>query len=182
MGEINIINNKKIREIQAILEAQWGTSLIGYSAQHDTKHNSSPYAFFLNSKSKIYLINNANNELANIHFEKLRINSLGLYFGQLNNTEIRLSIEGSQLLGRTATKNVFELNKGLKELWVRGQDLPLTKEKIKDLGYNETDKIMFIMKYHETVKKNDDFIGCGKLVDNTIINYVSKERRIRSVD
>lgn len=151
MFNLKVLNKKKIKEVQACLEKQWGASLEG------------DYVFFVNAENRIYLINR---QIGEVDLSKLRVNSLGLYFGQMSGTELRLSIEGTQLVGKTAVKNVFEMKKGVVALWVKGYDIPLDQE----------GRTMFIMKYQ------DDYLGCGKLIDKKIINYVPKERRVKSED
>lgn len=157
MFTIKILNKKKIKEMQAIMEKQWNTSSdILTSLEKE-------YAFAMNNEGKIYLINK---RIAEVDLSKLRINSVGLYIAQLTSTELRLSIEGSQLFGKSATKNIFDLNKSMLDLWMRGHNIPCSQD----------GRTMFIMKY------NDDFLGCGKLVDHMLINYVPKERRVKSED
>ncbi|MBI3032777.1 hypothetical protein HYY69_04840 [Candidatus Woesearchaeota archaeon] len=151
MFNLKILNKKKIKELQSVLEKQWGASLEG------------DYVFFVNAENRIYLINR---QIGEVDLSKLRINSLGLYFGQMSGTELRLSIEGTQLVGKTATKNVFEMKKGVVALWVKGYDISLDQE----------GRTMFIMKY------GDNYLGCGKLIDKKIINYIPKERRVKSED
>ena len=43
--------------------------------------------------------------------KNIRVNPLGIYFGKIkNNEKIQLSIEGAQIVGKNAKKNVFEIN------------------------------------------------------------------------
>lgn len=43
--------------------------------------------------------------------KKIKVNPLGIYFGKIkNNEKIQLSIEGSQIVGKKAKKNFFEIN------------------------------------------------------------------------
>ena len=65
------------------------------------------YAFLINNKNKVFLINK---DIANIDLDKIRINSIGLYIAEFRNNEVRLSIEGSQLIGKKAKKNIIELD------------------------------------------------------------------------
>ncbi len=158
MFKLKILNKKKIKEIEAIMEKQWDVSSANSLISLEKE-----YAFAMNNEGKIYLINK---RIAEVDLSKLRINSVGLYIAQLTGAELRLSIEGSQLFGKSATKNILELNRGMVDLWMKGHAIPCSQE----------GRTMFIMKY------NDDFLGCGKLVDNMLINYVPKERRVKSED
>ncbi|MEM5830485.1 MAG: hypothetical protein QW409_01315 [Candidatus Aenigmatarchaeota archaeon] len=46
-----------------------------------------------------------------LRFKNVRLEKLGIYFGRLKrNDKIQLSIEGAQIVGKTAKKNVIEIN------------------------------------------------------------------------
>lgn len=91
------------------------------------------------------------------------IERVGVYFGKIQNNQIRLSIEGIHLLKNQITKNIFELNKEQAEQWMKGQELQIKTGK----------KEFLIMKY------NEDFIGCGKASEEKISNYIPKSRRLK---
>lgn len=128
------------------------------------------YTFYINKKGKIYLINNA---VKNVDLEQYRIDSLGMYFGTVSNydgkigeknkqQEIRLSIEGSQMLGPKATKNIIDITEEQRKQWMKGIDLP----------YN-TDILGFAL-----IKYGNDFLGCGKKRGDILLNFLPKSRRI----
>ena len=149
MPELKILNNKEIKEILKLIEYQWGAKL---------KLN---YAFLKNNKNRIFIINR---DVSKIDFSKLRINSIGMYFCDLENG-IRLSIEGSQIVGPKAAKNIVEINESQVKSWLKGEDLEVNE------NYSG-----FVI-----IKHNDDFLGTGKFKDGRVLNYVSKSRRITSV-
>jgi NOL1/NOP2/fmu family ribosome biogenesis protein len=93
---------------------------------------------------------------------KLKIVSQGIYFGTLERDGLRLSIEGSFIVGRVAKKNVIEISREDAEKWMRGESI-------------ETD---FSGKGYVILKYRSYFLGCGKLVGKRIINFVPKKRRI----
>ncbi|MAG45453.1 MAG: hypothetical protein CMH63_01625 [Nanoarchaeota archaeon] len=117
-----------------------------------------PYSFFINSNKKIFILN----PNINIDFSKIRVNSLGLYFTNIQN-ELRLSIEGSQLIGPHSNKNILELSEIKLKSWIQGKDIT-TKE-----NFNG-----FVL-----IKHGQDFYGSGKFKDGKILNYIPKERRIK---
>ena len=118
------------------------------------------FAFFKNEKQKIYVINK---DVAKIDLSGARINSVGMYFGEDKKGELRLSIEGSQLIGPLAKKNIIELNDEEAIAWLRGDDLQ-----------KECDCSGFII-----MKHNDDYIATGKYTaDQRILNFVPKARRL----
>jgi len=147
MQNLKILNKKQTKEILNLIKKQFGA---------DVKLD---YAFLKNEKGKVYLINK---DIAKINLEKVRINSVGLYFAQIRANEIRLSIEGSQLIGPIATKNILELTEKQVKEWMVGEDLDV------DSGLSG-----FIL-----VKHSGDFLGCGKIGEGKVFNYVGKARRI----
>ena len=78
--------------------------------------------------------------------------------------DIRLSIEGSQLVGPYADRNVVEITDARK--WLRGEEI-----------LTDYQSSMYII-----VKCGEDFMGSGKIVNGRLKNYISKTRRIGSVD
>ena len=125
-------------------------------------------AFLQSEKDKIYIINK---EINKVNLEKLRINSMGLYFGVLINNKLRLSIEGSQIIGPKAKKNVLELDNEQVKQWLRGEDILFNNNLI-----NKNELSDFVI-----IKNNNDFYGCGKTRDNKILNYMPKIRRVKTI-
>ena len=150
MQKLNILNKKEMKKLLAQIEEQWGATL------------ETDCAFLKNEDGKIFL---ANKEFGTLDLSRLRINSLGLYIAQEADDELRLSIEGSQLIGPLATKNVLELNDDEASEWLRGTDLG---KAIAERGF-------------VIIKNNGDFLGCGKATGNKILNYVPKTRRITTI-
>lgn len=117
------------------------------------------YTFFKSDKDKIYIITNA---IKDATLEDIRINTLGLYFCELNRDNVRVSMEGSAMVGKIATKNVHELDAETARMWMLGTDIPC-----------ETAYDGFVILKHKT-----DFLGSGKYKNGMILNYVPKQRRI----
>ena len=103
-------------------------------------------------------------DISKIDLNELRINSLGMYFGEVNRGELRLSIEGSQMLGKSAKKNVLVLDEDDADKWMKGEDFDV-----------ETKLKGFVI-----IKNKDDFLGCGRIANGKLLNYVKKERRVNS--
>lgn len=117
------------------------------------------------------------------------IERLGAYIGKIftdkNNEEvIRLSIEGSQILGKKAEKNIVEINKEQTEEWMKGHELEINfkelkssqEEKHQDKEKYALEKGFVIMKYQ------DNFLGTGKLSEEKISNFIPKNRRLKEKD
>jgi len=147
--EISFLQNKEVKKILELINKQW-------NAQLDWVKD---YAFLLSTKDNLYIINR---EVDNIDFTKLNINAIGLYFAELKNGEIRLSIEGSQLVGPFATKNVVEISDDEIKLWFKGNDLN-----------KECDCSGFVL-----LTNKDIFVGCGRYSQGIIYNFVPKARRL----
>lgn len=133
------------------------------------------YEFFMNNKNKIYLLNRT---AAEFPYEQLRVDALGLYFGQLMpGNDIRLSIEGSQIIGPGCNKNVIELDDDQYFLWVRGNELDI-----------DTELTGFVIIKHKNLIGTYDYHCCGKPIvkqengKKVLLNYVPKARYVRCAD
>ena len=151
MPELKILNNKEIKEILKLIERQWGAKL------------KLDYGFLKNNKNRIFIISK---DISKIDLSKLRLNSVGMYFCEIDKHGIRLSIEGSQIVGLTAVRNVVELDEQDTKKWFKGEDL---EKECQDCSG-------FII-----LKNNNDFLGTGKYANGKVLNYVGKGRRVNLV-
>lgn len=149
MSNTKILNKKEVKEILKKIEKQWGSKL-----EQD-------YAWLQNNQSRVFVVNN---EASKIDLSKLKINSIGMYFCDLERG-LRLSVEGSQLVGPKANKNILEVSDEQSKMWMSGEDI-------------ETDQEFdgFVL-----IKHNDDYLGTGKYSNKKIFNYIGKERRINAI-
>ena len=146
MQKLKILNRKNIKKIIELIKTQWDSDI------------ELDYVFLRNEKGKIFIVNR---DVEKVDLNKVRVNSVGMYFGLMNDNEIRLSIEGSQIVGPNAKKNVLELNDVEAKEWLRGEELLKSEEK----GFM-------------IIKHDDDFLGCGKSTGEKVLNFVSKARRV----
>ncbi|MBW2985934.1 hypothetical protein KY333_01055 [Candidatus Woesearchaeota archaeon] len=145
---LKALGSKEKKQLLAVIKKQWDA---------DFKPD---LVFFKNEKQKIYAVHK---DVAKIDLSGARINSVGMYFGEDKKGELRLSIEGSQLIGPLAKKNVIELDDEESIAWLRGTDLQ-----------KEGDWSGFII-----IKHNDDYLGTGKYtLDKRLLNFVPKARRL----
>jgi len=114
---------------------------------------------FVKSKERIYMVNR---DVDKIDLDQLNINSVGLYIAEVKHGLLRLSIEGSQLIGPTATKNVLEISEEQLKEWFKGNDFKVEGE---FEGF-------VILKYEK------DYVGSGKYKEGKILNFVPKNRRL----
>ena len=126
------------------------------------------FVLMKNNKDKYYVVNR---EVFDFPLDKIRISKLGLYFGELHNGVFRLSIEGSQLVGKKAKQNIVELDDEQIRDWIKGNDIDLD---------HVPQAEGFVL-----IKNNNAFFGCGKISkkENTsiIFNYYPKIRRVYDV-
>ena len=147
MESLKILNSKERKEVSRKIDEQFGC---GFEFDYD---------MFMNNKNKVFILNR---DASMSKIAELRINSLGLYFCEINERgELRLSIEGSQIIGKIAKKNILELDDEHASKWMCGEDFEI-----------DSDVHGFVI-----IKNNSDFLGCGKIVNKRLYNYVPKERR-----
>ena len=136
------LNSKGKKEIHLRLKDQFGISI------------DLDYLFYKNREDKIFLMSK---DIQKLDLSKFRINSFGLYFGKIENSGIRLSIPGTQLIGKSADKNIIEIDK--KEEWLNGDNLDCGKE----------------LKGWFIVKNREDFMGCGYCKEGKLMNFIPKK-------
>jgi NOL1/NOP2/fmu family ribosome biogenesis protein len=124
------------------------------------------YAVFLSGPDKYYF---ATRDVEQFFDAGLRIERIGVYVGQFQHGEFRLTIEGSQLIGPHATRRVLHITPEQRGEWMLGKDLILVGEQ------TEAEAMFHI------VRCEDDFLGCGKVKNGILLNYVPKERYVGAV-
>lgn len=87
----------------------------------------------------------------------------GVYFARIESDGIRLSIEGSFLVGPRATKNVVELDDERARRYLAGESV-------------EVDENLYGW---VIVKWRSYFLGSAKAKEGRLINYVPGDRRLR---
>lgn len=144
---LKILCSREIKELLGLINAQWDA---GFKPD---------YGFLRSEKDRIYIISK---DVAQLEFEKIKMNSLGLYFAEHKKGDLRLSIEGSQIIGPGAKKNVAEISREKVLEWLRGDDIKI------DGSFSG-----FVI-----VKHNDYFFGTGKFRQGVLLNFVPKARRL----
>jgi len=144
------LNNKQKKEFEKEIEDSWGAKI-------DFE------AVMMTGSSKYWLLTK---EVGNVNKDKMRIESMGNYFARRDkNNQIRLSIEGSQVIGPISKKNVAEISDKDLHLWLRGQNIDIKT------GFNG----------YVILKHGKDYVGCGKAYEKGVLNHVPKERRIKNL-
>ena len=149
---MKFINHKELKEILKKLKDNWGAEI-----------NDDEFAFLMNGKNRFFIVSR---DIEKLELPRLRINNVGIYFGELTDRgEFRLTIEGSAIVGKKATKNIVDISKEQARQWFKGEDLDC-----------ESEENSFVI-----VRYGNDFLGCGKLVNGKILNYVPKARRVPEI-
>lgn len=152
-ADIIVLNSKDRKLIRQQLVDQFGITEL-----FDDK-----VLFCFNKKERVYL---ANKELFDVQQDELRTNMFGLYIGTFMIDGFRLSIEGAQLLGPQATKNILSLSKDLRDAWLKGEELEAS---------NHDDDCYLLLKYE------NDFLGVGKKKGERVLNYLPKSRKLKKI-
>ena len=118
---------------------------------------------YFRRKEKIYGIKKE--KLKEIfEIEGLKIDNIGIRLLNIERDGIRLTIEGAQLIGRDAKRNVLKINKDIAEIFLAGEDVEI--EEAFDYPY-------VIVRY------KNDILGVGRIIKGNILRpYIPKERRI----
>ena len=148
---LKILSKKEKEELATQLEKQFGIK-------------NAEGIFLMRGQERIFLFQGSLTEKQIKELENVvPVERVGVYFGKNINGQIRLSIEGTQMLKNQITKNIFELDDKQLELWMKGQEILI------ETGKND----FLVMKY------KDNFLGCGKASEKKITNFIPKNRRLR---
>jgi NOL1/NOP2/fmu family ribosome biogenesis protein len=150
--KMKILKKEEVEQIENIVEKNYGAKI-------DLKQ----FLVLKTLEEKIFL---TTKDLLNLDLSKLQINSMGMNFGKLKrNEKIFLTIEGSQIVGAKATKNIVLLNEENAKKFMQGSDVKPEKE--------------INCEYHNfaIVKFGEDVLGSSLLTEEGIKNQLPKSRR-----
>ena len=148
---VKFLSSAERKEILEKLEAQYGISKLNYLLFQIGKDKVRAYSGILSRTELTKIARHVNVEI------------IGIYLCKLEKDGIRLSHDAVSLLKDKITKNIFEIDNEQAKKWFKGEDLVI-----------ETDKGYLIL------KNSSLLIGCGKSTCERIMNFVPKERRIKS--
>ena len=95
MFALRKLSNSEVKEILSVIEKTYGIKKIEL-----------PYYFYTNNKFRIFIVSKNFKEE---ELKTLRIQNVGLYFANFEEKQLRLTIEGSQLIGPHATTNIITI-------------------------------------------------------------------------
>ena len=158
MQQLKVLNSKEVKHIYELLETQYG-----FTEKLDV-------VFMLSEKKeRVYIFTR---DLAGVDLSKLHVDSMGLYFGTFFDNKLRLTIEGSQLIGPRCTKHVLDITRTEMQTWMMGEKLLLSQLEHK---YEPEPGAFVILRY------GTDYLGCGKIGGDLILNYIPKTRYIHAL-
>ncbi|MDO8661362.1 MAG: hypothetical protein Q7K43_05725 [Candidatus Woesearchaeota archaeon] len=156
MQSLHFLTAKHSREILGRITEQWGGEF---------EYLLEEYALAQSNEGKVYMISR---DIEKVDVSKLRLNSVGMYLVDVEKNGLRLSIEGAQLVGAKATKNILEVSETQARQWLAGSEIELNEENRKLEGF-------IIIKFKQ------DIIGCGKISKGILYNFVPKNRRSKEL-
>lgn len=152
MKNLDFLNKKEINTLLNKIKEQYGIKELNLD-----------HIFLRNKEDKIFIISK---NIKKADLNKLRINSIGLYFCKIEKNVIRLSIEGSQLIGNLANKNIISLDKKELKEWLIGNNIEINS---RYQGY-------------VIIKSENDYFGTGFIKNKLLINYLPKPRRLKVIN
>ncbi|MEK6897269.1 MAG: hypothetical protein AABW93_01925 [Nanoarchaeota archaeon] len=151
MNYLKILNKREKAEIEKKLNEQFGIEEF-------------PGIVLRRGEERLFLFSGNLSENDIRLLEKCTfIERIGIYFAKIMGNDIKLSIEGSQILSAQINKNIFELDSKQAEEWMKGHELPI-----------KTGKHGFLI-----MKHGEDFLGTGKASEEKIGNFIPKNRRLK---
>lgn len=153
--KFKIFNSKEKEEFVSKLREQFGIEEINGKLLQRGAERIFLYTGYLDKQEIIQLERN------------LPVERIGIYFSKIFSPtgEIRLSLEGTQIMKNQIKKNIFELSEEQLDEWMKGRELNL--------------KIPKEMRGFVIMKYKNKFLGCGKASAEKISNFIPKNRRLK---
>lgn len=150
MSDFKLLPRKEKKIIIKLLKEEFGIDKVNFE-------------FFRTGKKRIWV---CSRDLVNLDLRGLKLHSIGFYLGEWDGDLFRLSFDATQLFSKNIKKNIIEFNDNQAKAWFEGYDVPITANLAQ-----KYDKRYVVVKYKE------DMIGCGKVRNGKVWNYVPKDRR-----
>ena len=151
---MKILSKKEVGEISKIISENYG-------AEEILKN----YIVIVSGKkNKIWITNRT---AAEIELKNVKVNSIGLYFGRIDKGKLRLSIEGAQMVAKSAKKNIAEIQKDAVWDFIRGFDVETETENLENT--------------YVIVKCGEDILGIAKHENGKLFNVLPKARKLISL-
>jgi NOL1/NOP2/fmu family ribosome biogenesis protein len=147
---IHILNSGEKKKIVEDLNEKFGITEL-------------PWLLVMAGKGKIRAFSGSmtRDEIAKLSYD-IRIELPGLYILREESDGYRISHDGLFVFKNMATKNIVDISDKQADEWLRGENIEIDSE----------DKWVLL-------GNKGELIGCGKVKDKKVINYVPRERRVR---
>lgn len=166
-------------------------------------HGKLDFVFLMNRKNKVYVVSK---HIGLLELDHLRKDSIGLYFCHVTPDSIRLSIEGSQIIGPLASKNVLDLEDSKLKDYVKGFDLErpdlepgyyivrhnayqdgasVSSTENDSVNCSMAESLPDQMNESRHVRANEymyDYMGTVNITQDRMLCFVSKSRRLKEVN
>ncbi len=152
--KITFLDKTKKRKLLKEFEKQYNITNLPYLIIQTGKDRYRIYSGSLSKEELNEMAKTTNIELIGTHLCKIQEGKIRLSFDILNTQEIKNQI----------TKNIHEIKDDEVKKWMAGENLETEKE--------------FATQYI-IIKNQNNILGIGRKINNTIQNYTPKERRIR---
>jgi len=152
MTFIKILTDKEQAKIEGNLHEQFGIKNVGGKI------------LMLGAEKLFFFTGEIKEDQIKILEQVIPVDKIGVYFAKLINEEIKLTIEGTQILKDQITKGIFEINDEQAEEWMMGREL----------------NIKTGLKGFVVIKCGKDLLGCGKASEHKITNFIPKSRRLKN--
>jgi len=150
---LNILGSKEKKFVINQLSSQFGISCGDFLKE---------FMILKNNKNKLFLTTSNEKDKK---FRIPRLEKAGMYFATINkDSSLRLSLEGTQLVGKQATEHILDLDSHQAENWLKGFDF----------NFETVEDGFYLLKYKE------DFLGCGLIRQNKMFNFLPKTRRLKN--
>jgi NOL1/NOP2/fmu family ribosome biogenesis protein len=147
---IHILNSGEKKKIIEDLNAKFGITEL-------------PWLLVMAGKGKVRAFSGSmtRDEIAKLSYD-IRIELPGLYILREESDGYRISHDGLFVFKNLATKNIVDISDKQADEWLRGENIEIDSE----------DKWVLL-------RNKGELIGCGKVKDKKVINYVPRERRVK---
>ena len=151
--KIKVLEKEEVENLERMVEKNYGT-----------RAGLDRFLVMISAEERIWL---ASKEIMNLDMRKFPVNSTGMNFGKIKrNDKISLTVEGAQMIGKQAIKNVVVLDEENAKKFLQGSNIKPQQE--------------INCEYHNFViiKSGEDFLGSSLLTEEGIKNLLPKSRRI----
>lgn len=145
------LTRRELRRVNDLVERAYGARF-----EEDGHH-------YFTRKRDLYRVSK---DLERVDIDRIDEVFAGLYLGEILDETVRLSVEGSQILGPSAQHRVLELDEDEWFGWLERHDVASER-------FAEMDEGFYLVR-----NARGDFFGSGLLKDSTLKSWIPKGRAV----